>query len=71
MLRLSRLRTKQVLDRYLVILEWLYDQDPTGFECVGQLRGNSRVYFSKNEKEIERSGTSTFPKRIGKTPGLR
>lgn len=66
--RLLRLQTKQVLDRYLVILEWLYDQNPPAFEYVRNIRGAMRVYFSKDREEIEKSGQSTFPRRIGKSP---
>lgn len=65
--RLSRLRTKQVIDRFMVIMEWIHDLDPAKFECVHKIRGRTRVYFSRSKRVIEDSGNSTFPVEIGRT----
>jgi negative regulator of replication initiation len=67
LIRLSRLRTRQVLDRFMTTLDWVHEQDPERFAVVGRIRGARRVYFSKDRAEIEASGSSTFPQAIGAT----
>jgi negative modulator of initiation of replication len=67
LLRLSRLRTRQVVDRFIVILAWIHEQEPEKFECAQQIRGRTRIYFSRTRSEIEESGKSTFPVEIETT----
>ena len=65
--RLSRLRTRQVVDRFIVILAWIHEQEPEKFECARQIRGRTRIYFSHSRRDIEDSGKSTFPVEIETT----
>ncbi len=65
--RLAKLRTKQVVDRFIPILAWIHEQEPVKFECAKHIRGRKRIYFSRHKRDIEASGKSTFPVEIPNT----
>jgi len=62
--RLAKLRTKQVVDRFIPVLAWIHEQEPNKFECAKQIRGRKRVYFSRRKQDIEDSAKSTYPVEI-------
>lgn len=51
-------------DKFLKILGFAYQQDPTDFHKVLQLSGRHRKYFAGSREEVAKSGTSTHPRRI-------
>ena len=60
-------RKKTDLAVFLRILCEVHDQYSERFSSVETVRGRTRIYFSRNPKEIEASGRSTFPVEI---PGI-
>jgi negative modulator of initiation of replication len=52
---------------FLRILREVRNQYSERFASVVNVRGRTRIYFSRNPKEIEASGRSTFPVEI---PGI-
>ena len=63
-------RRSDGIDRYFAILKFLHDRSPQIFEKLSEYRrkGGKRINFSKESKEIENSGNSTYPKKIPGTP---
>jgi len=55
---------KSDLSIFLRILREIHEQSPERFSAVENVRGRTRVYFSRNPKAIESSGQSTFPVEI-------
>lgn len=60
--------SRKAIDRFLTALSWLYKQHQDEFNMVTTIRGTRRVYFADNEREINRSGDSAFPRKIPNTP---
>jgi negative modulator of initiation of replication len=57
------------IGRYLAVLRFMYNNAPEKFECIAQsTRGSRRLYISKSELEIQRTGSSTKPKSVVGTP---
>lgn len=54
--------------KFLRILAFAYEIKPEDFEKVLKISGRSRNYFAQSMEAIERSGRSTHPRRIGKSP---
>ena len=66
----AEFRRLDAIGRYLAILESLYHLSPATFEKLGAYRrkGGRRVNFSRQMAEIEKSGNSTGPQKIPRTP---
>jgi negative regulator of replication initiation len=62
-------RYNQAVDRYLVLLGWLYKNHPDKFpDAVLGFRRGSRRYFAKSETEILHGGDGVTAKDIPGTP---
>ncbi len=59
---------KGVVGRFLVVLRWLHDADPSGFAKVLSIKGRGRLYFAKDAATLEEAGKSVNPKQIPGTP---
>lgn len=55
------------VSRFLAILEEAFRQRPNQVEAVFQVQGKKRLYFGRSAREIEASGSSTAPKRVGQS----
>lgn len=67
-LALNDLQTQHgAVGRFLYILSALEQQHADAFSGVVQIKGRDRLYFADNEEQLRQSGSSTNPKRIGKT----
>lgn len=55
---------KSDLSIFLRILREIHEQSPERFSAVENVRGRTRIYFSRNPRDIESSGQSTFPVEI-------
>ena len=59
---------RSATDKFLAILEFVYQQDPKAFEKVLEIGGRRRKYFGRSRQEIVSSGTSTHPRQIPRAP---
>jgi len=57
-----------VVGKFLTVLSWLYNQNPSKFSAVEDIHGRGRIYFSKSKDELLNSGRSVNPKKIEGTP---
>jgi len=55
---------KGVVGRFLVVLRWLHDADPSAFAKVLKIKGRGRLYFATDSQALEDSGKSVNPKQI-------
>jgi len=62
------IRQRKALGRLFAILSWLYQRHGEEFEEVASVRGRHRTYFAKDPEDIKRTGSSTKPQLIPKTP---
>jgi negative regulator of replication initiation len=63
------LRHHQAVDRYLVILGWLYGSVPKQFaKAASEFHRGRRVYFARSENEILTSGDGITAKPIPESP---
>jgi len=56
------------IKRFMLILEKLYRWDPARFAAVENVRGTSRIYFSRSCSALDASGNSVNPQSISGTP---
>jgi negative modulator of initiation of replication len=56
------------VQRYLYLLQAVERRRPRDFHHVLAVRGRTRVYFARTEREIEKSGKTTEPRAIPGTP---
>lgn len=69
--RPTRIRSRNAgtgIQRYMMILSDLYQDDPERFEKVESIKRRKRIYFHKNSSVIEGSGNSVKPQKIPDTP---
>jgi len=59
---------KGVVGRFLVLLRWLHDADPSAFAKVLNIKGRGRLYFANDAQTLEENGKSVNPKQIPGTP---
>src|SRR6267378_2655044 len=59
---------RNTTQRFLAILGFLYQQDPSGFERVQEISGRSRRYFGRTRKELDGSGDHLHPREIPGSP---
>ncbi len=59
---------KGVVGRFLVVLRWLHDKNPSAFMKVLNIKGRGRLYFAKDAATLEKAGTNVNPKQIPGTP---
>lgn len=52
------------VDKFLYILQVAHEQQGSDFEKVLAITGRERTYFAKSKEEIEKTGTSTQPRKI-------
>lgn len=63
------LRQNQAIDRFLLLLGWLHLENQGEFaDAILRFRKGSRAYFSKSQKEIEKSGSGIIAKPIPHSP---
>jgi negative modulator of initiation of replication len=60
---------KKAVNRFMLILSTLYNQDPKAFAAATEsLLGRTRVYFAGNQQTLVQNGTHTKPQHIPGTP---
>jgi len=59
---------RNVTEKFLALLGFLYQQHQSEFEKVRGLAGRRRAYFGRSESEITRSGSHTYPREIPQSP---
>lgn len=60
---------KKAVNRFMLILSTLYNQDPKAFAAAtDSLLGRTRVYFAGNQQTLIQNGTHTKPQHIPGTP---
>ena len=57
-----------MVGKFLLILSYLYQQNPEVFKKILKLSGRRRKYFASNKEELESYGNSVSPKQIPNTP---
>src|SRR5438445_7923335 len=56
-------------ERMLNILHFLWKSDSTSFDrAANGIKGNTRLWFSKDQKAISETGNSNHSRRIGNSP---
>ncbi|MGL4714779.1 MAG: replication initiation negative regulator SeqA [Aeromonas sp.] len=56
------------INRFMRVLGTLYGDDPAGFTKATEIKGRTRVYFSRDPEALRASGSTTKPKPIPDTP---
>lgn len=64
----DRLGFGNVTRKYMRLLEFLHEENPTTFDAVLKIQGRTRRYFGRSRSEIASCGTSTHPKPISNSP---
>jgi negative modulator of initiation of replication len=59
---------RNATEKFLSILSWAHEQNPTTFDRVLPISGRRRRYFAQSRQEITESGTHTYPQRIPDSP---
>ena len=62
------LYAKGVVGKFLSILSFIYQQNPTAFSKAEALKGGKRLYFARDIGVLNESGRSMNPKQIPNSP---
>lgn len=54
--------------RFMLLLSYLYQNNPKGFSQASQIKGSKRVYFATSEAALLSNGKTTKPKMIPGSP---
>jgi negative regulator of replication initiation len=55
---------RTAIARHMLILRKLHDIHGDRFAAITEIRGRRRLYFSTSHEELDRSGSSVFPRSI-------
>lgn len=56
------------INRFMLVLSALYQEDPEGFTQATEIKGRKRVYFAQDPEALRASGSTTKPKPVPDTP---
>lgn len=59
---------ESAIDRFMLILSVLYQENPTDFALASDIKGRKRIYFADDEAALLASGNTTKPKAIEGSP---
>lgn len=61
-------KEEKSINRFMRVLSTLYGDDPAGFTQATEIKGRTRVYFSRDPEALRASGSTTKPKPVPETP---
>ena len=59
---------ESAIDRFLLVLTFLYQASPEAFVNATEIKGRKRVYFAKSDEELQANGKTTKPRAVPGTP---
>ncbi|MBV7435989.1 replication initiation negative regulator SeqA [Aeromonas sp. sif2416] len=61
-------REEKSINRFMLVLSSLYQDNPESFTQATEIKGRKRVYFSRDPEALRASGSTTKPKQVPDTP---
>ena len=61
-------KEEKSINRFMLVLSTLYRDNPDSFTQATEIKGRTRVYFSRDPEALRASGSTTKPKQVPDTP---